>query len=52
MTLFARNGIIGGGTGSAGSVVVMDVEDGSIIAMANYPTYKPEIFTRGISQET
>lgn len=51
-SLIAPDGIIGAGTGSAGSIVVMDVEDGSIIAMANYPTYKPEIFTRGISQET
>lgn len=48
----APNGVIGGGTGSAGSVVVMDVEDGSILAMSNYPTYKPGILTNGISQDT
>lgn len=48
----APNGLIGAATGSAGSIVVMDVEDGSILAMANYPTYKPSIFTNGISQDT
>ena len=48
----APDGILGTGKGSAGSVVVMDVEDGSILAMANCPTYKPGIFTNGISQDT
>lgn len=48
----APNGIIGTGSGSAGSVVVMDVEDGSILAMSNYPTFKPGLFTGGISQDT
>ena len=48
----APDGVLGTGKGSAGSVVVMDVEDGSILAMANCPTYKPGIFTNGISQDT
>lgn len=48
----APNGIIGTGNGSAGSIVVMDVEDGSILAMSNYPTFKPALFTGGISQDT
>lgn len=48
----APKGIIGTGLGSAGSIVVMDVEDGSILCMSNYPTFKPSIFTNGISQDT
>lgn len=48
----APDGVLGTGCGSAGSVVVMDVEDGSIIAMSNCPTYKPGIFTNGISIDT
>lgn len=48
----APDGVLGTGKGSAGSVVVMDVEDGSILVMANCPTYKPGIFTNGISQDT
>lgn len=48
----APDGILGTGKGSAGSVVVMDVEDGSILVMSNCPTYKPGIFTNGISQDT
>lgn len=48
----APDGVIGSGNGTAGSVVVMDVKDGSILALANYPTFKPAIFTNGISQDT
>lgn len=48
----APKGIIGQGKGSAGSVVAMDIEDGSVICMANYPTFKPSILTNGISQDT
>ncbi|MGH9224855.1 MAG: penicillin-binding protein 2 [Acidimicrobiales bacterium] len=33
----------------AGSVVVEDPRDGSILAMASYPTYKPTEFVNGIS---
>ena len=47
----APNGVIGTATGGAGSVVVMDVTDGSIIALSNYPTYKPSVFTNGVSQD-
>lgn len=39
------------GTGTAASVVVMDVETGGIIAMSSYPTYEPEHFIGGISQD-
>ena len=48
----APNGVIGTSKGSAGSVVVVDVEDGSVIALSNYPTFKPSILTNGISQDT
>ncbi len=50
--LIAPSGIIGEGTGVAGAVVAMDVTDGSIVAMASYPTFNPETFIGGISQDT
>lgn len=40
------------GTGTAASCVVMDVNTGGIVAMGNYPTYEPEHFIGGISQDT
>ncbi|NPD30623.1 penicillin-binding protein 2 [Eggerthellaceae bacterium zg-1084] len=49
--LIAPDGVIGTGTGVAGAVVVMDVRDGSIVAMGSYPTFAPETFTGGISQD-
>ncbi|MCL2135947.1 MAG: penicillin-binding protein 2 [Coriobacteriia bacterium] len=36
---------------NAGALVAMDIEDGGILAMSSYPTYNPELFTQGISQE-
>ncbi len=39
------------GTGTAASCVVIDVETGGIVAMSNYPTYEPEHFIGGISQD-
>lgn len=39
------------GTGTAASCVVIDVETGGIVALANYPTYEPEHFIGGISQD-
>ncbi|MBU6329533.1 MAG: penicillin-binding protein 2 [Acidobacteria bacterium] len=35
----------------AGSVVVMDPKDGSVIALATHPTYDPAEFAGGISQD-
>lgn len=37
--------------GTAASLVCMDVETGGIVALSNYPTYEPEHFIGGISQE-
>jgi penicillin-binding protein 2 len=36
---------------NAGSVVVLDVETGEVLAMANYPNYDTNIFVDGISQK-
>lgn len=35
----------------AGSLVVLDSRDGSVVAMASYPTYEPEDFTGGIDPQ-
>ena len=50
--LIAPNNIIGEGTGVAGAVVALDCTDGSILCMANYPTFSPATFIGGISQDT
>ncbi len=44
----APNGTIGEGRGVAGSIVVLDVRDGSLIAMSSYPTFDPSYFTGSI----
>lgn len=49
--LIAPKDTIGTGTGTAGAAVVMDVRDGSIIAMSSYPTYEPSMFVGGVSQD-
>ena len=35
----------------AGSVVVMNVNTGEVLAMASYPDFEPQLFVDGISQE-
>ncbi len=47
----APEGDIGTGNGVAGSVVAMDVRDGSVLVMSSYPTFDPENFTGGIPQD-
>ncbi len=42
---------IGTGSGDSASAVVMDVRDGSIIALGSYPTYTPESFVGSISED-
>ncbi|MBQ9690979.1 MAG: penicillin-binding protein 2 [Eggerthellaceae bacterium] len=49
--MIAPSGVIGLGTGTAGAVVAMDVTNGDILAMANFPTFNPEDFVGGISEE-
>lgn len=34
-----------------GAAVIMNVHSGEVLAMASYPTFKPEIFVGGISQK-
>lgn len=43
--------LVQGGTGTAASLVIVDVKTGGILAMSNYPTYEPEHFIGGISQD-
>lgn len=47
----APRGDIGTGKGVAGAVVALDVRDGSVVAMASFPTFDPSNFTGGIPQE-
>ncbi len=47
--LIAPDGIIGTGKGVAGSIVGLDVRDGSVIVMSSYPTFDPTNFTGDIS---
>lgn len=49
--LVAPSGDIGTGIGVASALVCIDVRDGSILAMSSYPTYSPETFVGGISDE-
>ena len=35
----------------AGAMVVMNPQDGSVLAMASFPTYDPKLFVSGISQD-
>ncbi|MEX1176926.1 MAG: penicillin-binding protein 2 [Nitriliruptor sp.] len=35
---------------TAGSAVVLDADDGSVLALASYPTYDPREFVGGVSQ--
>ncbi len=36
---------------TAGAAVVLDVEDGSVLSMASYPTYDPQEFIGGLTDE-
>ena len=49
--LIAPDGVIGHGRGVGGAVVAIDVSDGSVLAMASYPTFDPAMFTGGIAQD-
>lgn len=47
-----KEGTIGTGLGTAGAIVVMDVNTGGIIAMSSFPTFAPETFIGGIEEDT
>lgn len=49
--LIAPSGVIGEGKGVGGTVVVMEVNTGDVIAMASYPTFTPATFIGGITQD-
>ncbi|HIS39662.1 MAG TPA: penicillin-binding protein 2 [Candidatus Aphodovivens avistercoris] len=49
--IIAPSGVIGEGVGVGGAVVVMDVRDGGIVAMASYPVFDPSLFIGGVSQD-
>lgn len=38
-------------TGEAGAAVVIDVENGEILALASAPVFDPQVFTQGLSTE-
>lgn len=38
-------------TGLAGSIVVMDPNNGEVLALVSYPTVDPNLFNRGLSQK-
>ena len=49
--LIAPDDVIGKGRGVGGAIVAMDARDGSILALASYPTFDPTTFTGGIAQD-
>ncbi len=49
--LIAPEGVLGEGTGVGGAIFVMDVTDGSVIALSSYPTFEPEQFTGSIATD-
>lgn len=49
--LVAPEGVLGAGKGTAASLVCIDVRDGGIAALANYPTFTPESFIGGITSD-
>lgn len=36
---------------NVGSIVVMDVTNGAVLALANFPTYDPNLFIQGLTQD-
>jgi penicillin-binding protein 2 len=47
----APDGKLGAGAGSAAALVCLDATNGEVVAMSNFPTYAPESFIGGISQD-
>lgn len=49
--LIAPYGVIGGGKGTKGAVVALDVRDGAVLVMSSFPTFDPTNFTGSIPDE-
>ncbi|ACV22441.1 Peptidoglycan synthase FtsI precursor [Slackia heliotrinireducens] len=49
--LIAPYGTIGDGIGTAGAVVGMDLSNGDVVCLANFPNFNPANFIGGISQD-
>lgn len=49
--LIAPNGVIGGGTGTSGAVVAMEVDTGDVLCMASFPPFDPTNFVGGVTQD-
>ncbi len=43
--------VIQGGSGTAGSFVALDPRNGRVLAMGSYPTFKPSVLAKPVSQQ-
>jgi penicillin-binding protein 2 len=49
--VIAPGGHLGGGRGTGGAIVCMDCRNGEVVAMASFPTFEPDTFIGGITQD-
>ncbi len=47
----APGGVLGGGRGTGGAIVCMDCTNGEVVAMSSFPSFAPESFIGGITQD-
>ncbi len=47
----APNGKLGSSLGTAAALICLDARNGEVVALSNFPTYTPESFIGGISQD-
>ena len=47
----APGGLLGGGRGTGGAIVCMDCSNGEVVAMSSFPSFSPESFIGGITQD-
>ena len=50
--VIAPDGKLGSGRGTGGGIVCMDCTNGEVVAMASFPSFEPESFIGGITQDT